>query len=152
MLSHMRHITFIALLALLAAAAAGADRFLPSASYPRLRIKSATTPIKRPELMKVTLEMSAEGKGPVALSQGQIGVTVSPYPYVYVKPTFETNAPLVFIIRPDKPVIVSFTVPTANFRPGKQRFDVGFGSGKTQEFDYQFLGQGHSENYEIEVK
>jgi hypothetical protein len=148
----MRYIALIALLGSFAVAATAADRFLSPVSYPRLRIKSATTPITRPELMRVRLELSAEGKGPVALSQEQFVITVSPYPYVYVKPTFETNAPRVFTIGPDKPLTVSCTVPTAAFKPGKQRFDVGIGSGKTREFDYQYLGQGHSENYEIEVK
>jgi hypothetical protein len=71
---------------------------------------------------------------------------------VQVDPTFETNAQRVFTIGPDKPAILSFTVPTAAFKPGKQRFDVSIGSGKTRKFDYQFLGMAHSENYEIEVK
>jgi len=127
-------------------------RYLAPQSHPRLHIKSATTPVQRPEPMRITLQISAEGKGPVALSQDQFEVTVSPYPYARIKPLFETNAPWVFRISPEKPMTLSFSIATATLKPGKQRFSVDVGSHKVAQYDYQFLGVNHSPNYEIEVK
>lgn len=102
--------------------------------------------------MRITVQVSAEGKTPVALSQDQFIITASPYPYIQIQPTFETNAPRVFTIEPKKPLTLSFSASTATLKPGKQRFSVEVGSAKSRQFDYQFLGMTHSQNYEIEVK
>ena len=148
----MRSIALIALLAFLVVVATVTDRYISPGSHPLLRIKSATTPVSKPAAVKITLEISAEGKAPVALSQDQFIITASVFPYVQIEPTFETNAPRILTISPGKPVTVSLLVSTATLKSGKYQLTVDTGSGKTRQFDYQYLGQAHSQNYEVEIK
>ncbi len=148
----MRSTALIASLASLVLVAAAADRYLSPGSHPLLRIKSATTPVAKPEAVRITLEISAEGKAPVALSQEQFIINASVSPYVQIEPSFETNAPRIFTISPGQPVTVSLQVSTASLKPGKYQLDASIGSGKTRQFDYQYLGMAHSQNYEVEIK
>jgi hypothetical protein len=132
--------------------ASAATNYPATKSYPRLRIVYANAPVKKPQPLRIKLEIVAQGETPVALSQKQFTVSFSPYPYVNVTPTFETNAAPVFTVTPEKPVTLTFTVPTDRLKTGNQRFDVRTNSGRRRQFDYQWLGQTYSDHYEIDVK
>jgi hypothetical protein len=151
-LSVMRSTVLITSLGLLVLIANAADHYLSPGSHPVLRIKSTTTPVVNPKPLRIELQISAEGKGPVALSQDQFIITASVSPYVQIEPTFETTAPRIFTISPGKPITASLFLSTTSLKPGKYHLTVDTGSGKTRQFDYQYMGQTHSQNYEVEVR
>jgi hypothetical protein len=132
-------------------------------SYPHLQIKSVKGEHQQKPL-QVTLEIAADGPTPLALSQDQFSVHIddSQRPYYFVgKALFTKDAPKVFKILPEKPVMVALTTSTNKFGHGEYWNDLPSGtysltvrinSGKSQRFDYQWLGENCSDGFKLVIK
>jgi hypothetical protein len=139
-----------------------AEHYLASDGPPSLRIMSVISPVHKPESLEITLELAATGKTPVAISQNHFGVRIGPlYPQFDTDVVFGTNSPHIFIAKPDKPVSLTFTVSTngshflaywTNLKPGRHTVKVLIGCDKGQHFDYEYMGQWHSDDCEFELK
>jgi len=140
-----------------------ADRFLSTASSPRLRIKSVKKPTKTNQPLELLVEMAADGTTSVALSQEQITVSIHTEnePYLFQgKPTFPKDAPNIFTVTPTKPATLSFTVSInesgrhehwSKLPKGNYTLKVYVNSGKSAEFDYQWLGQTYSDDFKLKI-
>jgi hypothetical protein len=134
----------------------GAETFLGTNSEPVLRITKVTIPKERKQPLEITFEFTAEGKGPVALSQEQFSLHIfnSDQPYLFVSEMlFPKGSARVFVVHPDKPVTLSAKSAKNRFgdhgtwsdlSPGKYKLQIYANSGKLREFDYQWLGQTYS--------
>jgi hypothetical protein len=99
----------------------------------------------------------------VALSQEQITVSIQTEnePYLFQgKPTFPKDAPNIFTVTATKSTTLSFAVSTNEFGhhehwsklpKGRYKLRVYVNSGKTREFDYQWLGQTYSDSYNLKI-
>jgi hypothetical protein len=116
-----------------------------------------------PESLQVSLRLSSKGTTPVALSQEQFAVIVSRpgMSDLYADASFTTNSPRVFTVQPNTSLSISLGASTNDLRfiqawkalkPGKYQAQVHIGSGKTRLFDYEFMGQRHSNTYEFEIR
>jgi len=160
----MRLTISTALLMSMTAALIAGDSFVKTDSYPRLRIKSVVEPQERAQPLQITLELAADGKTPLALSQQQFSVHIftDQQPYLFVgHASFATNAPKLFTASPQKPVTLTLTTSTNRFGggerwsqlpPAKYTLRVYINSGKTREFDYQWLGQNFTDDYKLVIK
>jgi hypothetical protein len=140
-----------------------ADRFLSTASSPRLHIKSVKKPTKPNQPLELSVEMTADGTTSVALSQEQIAVSIHAEnePYLFQgKPTFPKDTPNIFTVAPTKPATLSFTVSINEYGrhehwsklpKGNYTLRVYVNSGKSAEFDYQWLGQTYSDTYKLKI-
>ena len=160
----MRLALAITLLSFAVATLLAADSYLKTESHPRLRIKSVQKPEKKSQPLELALELSCEGKTMVAVSQEQFSIHIytDQQPYLFVgDASFPTNAPRVFTVKPQKSSTLSVTTSTNHLRDGKSWSDlppgiytlrVYIGSGKTPQFDYQWLGQTYSDDYKLVIK
>jgi hypothetical protein len=157
----MRFTLFTIPVVLLVLTAFAVERFRAPEGFPRLRIKSVATPKEKSRPLELTVELTADGKTPVSVSREQFSVHISPYPSFIADAIFPTNAPQVFTVPSQKSVSFTLSVSTNRFdrgerwselRPGKHTIQVYLNSGKSREFDYQFLGQTYSDSHEIEIK
>src|SRR5689334_17366607 len=94
-----------------AAVLPAADKYLSTRSSPLLRIKSVDYPEKKSDAFKIALELAADGKTPVAVSQKQfsvyIGAADHPERFFIGDASFAQNAPRVMTVSPDKPLLIS---------------------------------------------
>jgi len=144
----------------------GADRYLPAESDPKLEIKGIAVPKDRSQPLDVTFELAAQGRrnGPVAISQQQLSLHISTKdePYLFVSDLqFPKSTPSVFVVEPGKPTKLSAKSSSDRFHdnrpwsalpPGKYRVRVYINSGKSLEFDYQWLGSTYSADFELTVE
>ena len=144
--------------------AVAAVNYLKTDSDPRLRIQSVEMPERKSEALKITLELGANGKAPVALSQDQLSIHI----YTDDQPSrfvcdaiFAANVPRVLIVTPEKASLLSVSTSTnrakrgerwADLPPGKYSLRIYINSGKQQEFDYQWLGQAYLDTYNLVIK
>ena len=133
------------------------DAYLKTESQLRLRIKSVNSPVDKPQPLWVTVEIAAEGKHPVALSQEQLSVMPSAYGADF-KPAFGAEVSRVFTVHPSKPLVLRFAVPTDKLQPGRRQIAVWvnvvklFSPRRTRQFDYQWLEEIHSDFYYFDLK
>ena len=147
----------------LVAALLAAEQFAEPKGEPVLGIRSVASPVGRPEELVISLQVSAKGTTPIALSQEQFAVSFfrRGITEFYADASFATNSPKVFTVQPNSTVTISLGVATNDveftqswkaLRPGKYLTRVHVGSGRRRLFDYEFMGQRHSNAYEFEIK
>jgi len=122
-------------------------RFLPTDSWPRLQIKSVTRTQGLFGELQITLELAADGKTPVTVSQKQFSLRIDG---VFGRATFPWTAPRVFTATPEEPC--TLVMRTSKVQAGYHRFGVYINSGKEPEFDYEFLGANHIDDQVFLVK
>ncbi len=120
----------------------------------RLRIISASTPVVRPAPLEISVELVAEGRTPLAIAQKAIVVR---FGWREIKPVFQPDAPPILTVLPGQPLTITLIVPTANLRRGKALMNIGVNCSSyrvrsRREFDYQWLGETHSQRFEIEIE
>lgn len=139
------------------------ERFLITSSSPLLRIKSVKKPSKPNQPLELLVELNSDGATSVAISQEQITVCIytENQPYLFRgKPVFPKDAPNIFTVTPTKPSTLSFTVSTndsgshehwSKLPKGNYMLRVYVNSGKSTEFDYQWIGQTYSDDFKIKI-
>ncbi|HXI71018.1 MAG TPA: hypothetical protein VNN22_11750 [Verrucomicrobiae bacterium] len=159
----MRAVIIIFCFVVCAFVAFAATHYLEPHGDLQLHIKSATSPIQKPESLQITLELSAIGQTPLALSQDQFAVEISAPRSFAVKSDafFGTNAPHIFTVLPGETNTITLGMSTNGVvfaddwktaKLGKCFVQVHVGSSKWRHFDYEFMAQRHSNRYEIELK
>jgi hypothetical protein len=104
--------------------------------------------------------MVATGKTPVAIAQENIGFEIwqaGRFSRTGGDLLFSNSVPRVITVLSGSNVTVNAMILT-NTRsqawsvlgPGKYGLQISTGSGKTQHFDYEWMGQLHSDSYEFE--
>lgn len=157
-------ILLLTLSVLSASAILAAQRLLPPESTPTLHIKTVTIPADRTQPLSVTFEMAARGTGAVTVAQQQFSLHISTrsQPYLFVSDLqFTTNAARLFTFEPHVAATLTVTSSTnrhgvpvtwSALKPGRYSARVYINGGKTREFDYQWLGQTYSDDYEITIR
>ena len=161
----MRRTISIVLAMTIGGALLAADSFLKTESYPRLHIQSVNAPQQQKQPLQITLELAADGKTPLALSQDQFTIQIftdkQPVALFDGYASFAMNAPKVFTVSPNKPSTLTMSAFTNRFGrgewwyelpPGSYTLRVYINSGKTREFDYQWLGQNFTADYKLFIK
>lgn len=161
------HSTILTTIAVLATAAVfAAERLLPPESTPVLRIKKVTVPDDRTRPLSVTFEMAARGTGAFTVAQQQFSLHISTprQPYLFVSDLQFSNSapPRLFAIEPHTAATLTVTSSTnrdgvlphiwSALKPGKYSVRVYINGGKTRDFDYQWLGQTYSDEYELTIR
>lgn len=141
----------------------GATQFQEPQGEPRLHIKSVTSPVSRPESLLATLEVFVIGATPVALSQDQFALELFQFHTVdvYTEALFGTNCPPIITLQPGttNTIVLGLSTNDVKFlstwkalKPGTYTLIVHVGSGRRRHFDYQFMGQRHSNKYEFDIR
>ena len=137
---------------------------LRSDSTPRVRLKSVTVPKDRAKPLQVAFELSADGKTPVGLIQGQFNAYIMQGDSQAFTGTVQfpdTSAPQRVLVKPGSPITYTVSVPDEptilegqwkGLDPGKYTLQViveGVGLEKGMGFDYLWL-EGQPRNRKVE--
>jgi hypothetical protein len=137
--------------------------YLSRHAWPKLTIKSVVAPKEKTQPLQLTFELASVGKTPVAVAENQFTVVIAKWRWFFEGKLSLTNTTSkILTVHPDKPLTVSALVFLTeaeaekkhwiDLAPGKYRAQIYVNSGKTQQFDYQYMGQNFSDQYEFEVK
>jgi len=139
-----------------------AKAFLRADGSPKLRISSVKEGGGKPRPLEVSLRLSTDGKTPIALSRSQFSILIMTK---HDADGFRSGVLFndvdgdVVKILPNQSLTISLL--TTKDRYGSQAGDLPSGtytvrvyvnSGKSQEFDYQWLGQTYSDDYTFVMK
>ena len=146
------------------AIAHGQPQYRHTDSYPKLHVKTVSIPANRSRPLKITLAVTCVGRTPIALSRDQFSVSIStendPYLF-YGEAIFAAGTPRILRLNSDETILLTVrTVRDRNFpqkswgrlRPGNYELRVYINSGKSAEFDYQWLGQTYSNDYLLRIR
>lgn len=160
----MHRLLLACALSTLATALQAADDFANADGIPTLRITSVKTGDKKSQPLEVSFELSTDGKTPIALAQSQFSAQIfakdKTCPFTG-DVTFTSNDPKVLKVLPGQPITVSPQTSTNRFGtnefwdalpPGSYILRIYINSGKSQEFDYQWLGQTYSNDHTLLIK
>jgi hypothetical protein len=136
--------------------------FLQADSPPKIHVLNVIIPQRASEPLLVTFKMISTGKTPVAIAQENIGFELW-RPGLFSRKggnlLFSNSVPKVVVVQPGSNAVVNAMILTNSRKeawsvlgPGKYGLQISTGSGKTQHFDYEWMGQLHSDSYEFEVK
>jgi len=136
--------------------------YLSPDGWIRPRIKAVAITKERPQHLQVTFELVAVGKTPVAVAQDQFGILISKRRWYFDSGlSFTNGAPRIFTVSPDTRLTINATVLLTNkwdekqrwieLSPGQYGAQIFIGSGKTRQFDYQWMGQMSSDRLEFEI-
>ena len=140
-----------------------AGEFLAKEADPKITIKSVGPDPDNPKLLSVSVTMEAIGHGPVALAQDQFSVSISTQnePYLFSSDAiFPATTAKTIKIEPDNPLTVTIKVDKNRFgmkeswsalQKGVYELQIRVNSGKSRDFDYQWLGQTYSKARKIKI-
>ena len=137
--------------------------FLPPHARPSVQITNAVFFDGATPSLQLTFELAAVGKTPIALAQEQFTATISKSRWSFDgELALPGRASKILTANPGKPELVKAIVTVENseaqsdrrlkLSPGRYTVQLFFGSGRRRRFDYQYLGVGHSNSFEFEVK
>jgi hypothetical protein len=142
--------------------AAGQRVYLRPDATPKYRIQKVTTGSKLDEPLQVTFEMITQGKTPVAVSLENFAFEIwlkGNSSSSYGDLVFSNTVPEVIIAHPKTNLLLIATITTNNFHrvwsylgPGEYGIRISSGCRKSQYFDYEYMGQVHSDACEFVVK
>lgn len=133
-------------------------------SVPHLGIKSVVMPKDKSKPWQITFELTATGKKPVAMSQGEFGVRVTrkaaPPLDICFYLLFPEQTPKVITVSPRKPMVFTVDVPPDAipddvFSSGEYALQIVVSAGKRQKpsVDYEWEGIEHSsDKYKFVIK
>ncbi len=136
---------------------------LPTTSYPLLQIKKVQILQDKSQPLQLILELIDKGKAPLALSQDQFSIHIftqeSPY-LLTGNVAFSREVPEIIKLNPQETVALNCKAPGDRFRsacwgdlkPGLYTLRIYINSTKSRKFDYQWLGQTSSDDYQLEIK
>jgi hypothetical protein len=155
-------ICLVAGLSFVAVFAYAQTAFLRADSQPKIHVQNVIIPQRASDPLLVTFKIISTGKTPVAIAQENIGFELW-RPGIYSRKggdlLFSNSVPRVVVVQPGSNVVINAMILTnaqneawSVLGPGKYGLQISTGSGKTQNFDYEWMGQLHSDSYEFEVK
>lgn len=143
----------------------GSDQqFKAATANPKLRIEKLTVPQDRSKPLQIRFTLSANGEGSFAISQQQLSLHISTAeePYVFISDlVFPKDSAKQFTVASKTPTTISASSASNRFgkrlgwnslKPGKYKVRVYVNAGKEQKFDYQWLGQAYSDDFELVVE
>ncbi len=139
------------------------NSFRPTTSYPLLEIQTLKIPQDKSQPLSLFLRLTCEGKTPLALARGQFGVFVSTRENPYLLTgnlSFSKESPEIVTLSPQQTVVLDCKAPGTKFKgtwwgdlkPGVYTLRISIHSQKTRRFDYHWLGQTSSNDYQLEIK
>ena len=121
-------------------------------------------PIIAKKPFEIVFEIKADGTSPIAIARKDLDVVIqnNNNPWLFVAtPFFKNEKREVFIIQPGQSLKLRATVLSDNMNKEKTWYSLPSGdykirvyalSGKTLEFDYQWLGQVYSNDYKFIIE
>jgi hypothetical protein len=145
---------------------------LKTENSPRVRVTSVAVSRDGSRPLEIALELSADGKTPLALAQHQFGIRItvqgeSPPKPLAVHGFLVKGTPDRILVFPGKPVTLTLNIsggfpqdstsrPWSDFPTGKYVVRVLIDSGKDESerpsFDYQWVGRTSSDEYKVVIK
>ena len=113
------------------------------------------------EPLQIIIELTATGKTPIALDHAQFGFKIwKPKAVAFQGDLqFYNDVTNIISIFPNTNLVVNAAINTNDLNqswhslaPGSYNLQIDVGSGKLRQFDYQYMGQVHSEVYSLELK
>jgi hypothetical protein len=129
---------------------------------PVIHILNVDVPGNHSQPLSLKLELVPTGRTPVAIDRANFAFELSRpgvYSQDYGDVIFSNNAPEIIVVQPGTNLVVNAMIltnssnqPWNRYGHGKYDLRVSTGSGKRRHFDYEWMGQLHSDRYEFEVK
>ena len=144
-------------------------------SRPRLRITSVEKPANKSKPLKISLQLTAEGSTLLTLSRDQFSVHLTPGGKAVSfisNAVFSASAKELFLVEPGRPSNLAFFSSTnrigeslvfadvpvedrerwSDLPPGEYVLRVYINGPRIREFDYQWIGQAHSNDYVLVIE
>jgi hypothetical protein len=151
------------ILSLLFSPSLRAAEFLAATTSPKITIDNIERNAVDPNFLTLTVTVGATGKGQLALNQEQFTVSISTKnkaSWFSAHAVFPELQPKNFLIVSGKPQVIKIQISKDRFGKkeswrqlpdGNYQIQVRLNSGKSKEFDFQWLGQTYSKSKNIKL-